>query len=65
MMEEDEEREDIQDLAEFGEISWGEVDTVAIEEVAEGVVNGTLCDVLPGYELGMHGVFPVRLRASE
>lgn len=32
--------------------------------MAEGIVNGTVCYVLPGYELGMHGVFPVGLRVS-
>lgn len=43
------ERGDVQDLAEFGEISRGEVYAVAIEEMAERVVNGTVCDMLPGY----------------
>ena len=50
-MEDEGEREegDVQDLAEFGEISRGEVYAVAIEEMAERVVNGTVCDMLPGY----------------
>ena len=65
-MEDEGEREegDVQDLAEFGEISRGEVYAVAIEEMAERVVNGTVCDMLPGYELGVHSVFPVGLRVS-
>ena len=56
--------EDVQDLAELGEISRGKVYAVAVEEMAERVVNGTVCDVLPGYEVGVHSVFPVGLRVA-
>ncbi len=57
-------RGDVQDLAEFGEISWGEVYAVAVEEMTERVVNRTVGYVLPGYELGVHSVFSVGLRVS-
>ena len=27
--------------------------------MAEGIIDRTVCDMLPGYKLGVHSVFPV------